>query len=466
MLISPRHPHQVHSILLSFIQNITYASPARFAKSVLKVTLHTFENNATKPVSILLVPNSLWKEYSAQFAEKFTQQNTAPKLQTVRPTYQQILYQVQEYINFDQPNLAQTILSGRMESDPAYQADQTLSELKDQIGNRKLAMRIAAAFYGIAILFTVWATSKGSGMIGFGIIFAVMAIIYLIQGKSGARHTALALALLSAGVNVIVNVLSGSILDIFAWGAFGLAMTLLLVGKPNRLRIIAGSAVFAIGSLGVFFFVVFGLTLFPALFHQVMTISAPIYKDDFSKDQGWSTKSQANYAAGREGAAYFMQLNTPEMTYFSFPPIAFFPDEAEVDVKLPAASINDAPGLYGLTCHYQQETKNYYAVYFDPIALDYAIFQIEDQDFTPLTDPIWQPVDEMKEASQTNKIGLICRDGQIAAVMNGTKLPPVSVPSLTQFGDGMMGFSLVSFKEVPSQGFKVLFDNATFWPPR
>ncbi len=416
-------------------------------------------------MAINLVPNSLWKGYSAQLAEKFAQQNTAPESQTVRPTYQQILVQVQEYINLDQTNLAQTILSARMESDPAYQADQALSDLKHQIANSKLVMRIAAVFYAIVILFTLWVTIKGLAIPGFGLVIAVIAVIYLIQGKSSARGTALSLALLSAVVNVFFNALAGSILDIFMWTAFGLAMTLLLLGKPNRLRILAGSAVFMVGSLGVFFFVIFGQILFPSIFHEVMANTAQTFTDDFSKDRGWKTNNQTNYSAGRENGAYFMQLNKPEMTYFSFPPIGFFPDQAEVEVNLPDLTNSSASGLYGLTCRYQQNLGKYYAAYFDPTALEYAVFQVEGQDYIPLTNPAWQPANEMNDVGQTNKIGLICRDNQIVAIINGAKQPPISVPGLAQFGEGKMGLSVVTFEEIPSQGFKVPFDNASFSPP-
>ena len=136
-----------------------------------------------------------------------------------------------------------------------------------------------------------------------------------------------------------------------------------------------------------------------------------------------------------------------------------------MDVRLPEGGLSADSGAYGLICRYQENPEKYYVLYIDPLMEQFAIFRLEGEtSVVPLTDPPLQDLQGLKEPSQPNRIGISCQDNQVTLSLNGSPYIGVSDPQMAQFGEGQMGLMVSTFEQVPAGGFKVLFDNASFWP--
>ena len=168
--------------------------------------------------------------------------------------------------------------------------------------------------------------------------------------------------------------------------------------------------------------------------------------------------------AGLENGAYAILVKQPSLSYLSFPPVTFSPGRAEVDVVLPEGSLSASSGAYGLICRYQKNAGKYYVVYIRPWTEEFAIFRVENNTPAPLTDPPLQALQGLKAAGQPNRVGLACQDNQVTLTLNGAQQAQLSDPQMAQFGAGQLGLMVSTFEQVPAGGFKVLFDNASFWP--
>ena len=213
-------------------------------------------------------------------AEKYTQLRAAWETHPTPLAVDLPRQQVRDLEHLDALNAAQT--------DPYLKRDPAAQELDHQMRAGKLAMRLAAAMFGVVILYFIWATVRGLGFIGCSSILAVIAIIQLIFGRSNARSGALILALLTAGGNILINLIGSnpSPIDVIVWCAFGLSMTLMLVGRPNYLRIGLGGAIFAVGVVGLYAFLVIGGLYFPTTINALLPKPTNPFGDDFSKDRG------------------------------------------------------------------------------------------------------------------------------------------------------------------------------------
>jgi len=168
---------------------------------------------------------------------------------------------------------------------------------------------------------------------------------------------------------------------------------------------------------------------------------------------------------GLENGEYFIFVKQPELAYFSLPPLTYFPKQGEIDAQVPDEYTASASGVYGLVCRYQQDLHKYYLAYIDPFKNRYAILRFQGGKGSPLTNPTWQPISGLREATQMNRIGLSCQDNQVTVTVNGSQAAQVSDPEMAQFGDGKLGMAVITYSGADPQGLKVLFDNAKFWPP-
>jgi hypothetical protein len=242
-------------------------------------------------------------------------------------------------------------------------------------------------------------------------------------------------------------------------------MTLLLIGRPNRLRIELAGSVFAIGVIGLFAFIAIGGRYFPEAVNALVPRSNSPYVEDFAKKTSWATNSDDQVVAGQENGQYAILIKQPGLMYYAFPPITYFPGRGEADIQLPADSAANPGGAYGLVCRYQGGDKKYYEFIVDPSNNRYGVERVEGENDDPLTSPVWQKTTAFRDAAKGNRIGLGCQDNQITMTVNGVQLPSISDPQMASFGDGRLGLTAMTWTDTESSGFKVLFDNVKVWPP-
>jgi hypothetical protein len=376
------------------------------------------------------------------------------------PAFLQLVTTLQT-MGFDREG--QSLLSIRCAADPYLQSSAEAQQMLTQISETKLAMRIAAVIFLLVIAFLLYLAVQGQATVGFGIILAIIAVIDLLRGNPAGRSGALALAVLTVLLNVVLNLIDFSPLDVLVWACFGLAMLLLLTGKPGPFRIALGGAVFAVGSVGVLAFVFLGAAFFPKQL-QAIVPAAPDkqFVEDFSKDNGWIQINDDNHQSKLENSAYAMTIKKPGMSYFSFPPVAYLPVKAEVDAQIANLDTSGKNAFFGLVCDYQRDADKYYLVYVDPIKNRYLVEQMIGDDEQVLTDS-WQTASGMKSAAQSNRIGMTCANNQITVTVNGVQQPAIQVPGMAQFGSGKMGLMTAESASSNSE-IKVVFDNAAFWP--
>jgi hypothetical protein len=271
---------------------------------------------------------------------------------------------------------------------------------------------------------------------------------------------------LTAIVNIIVNVIARSPVDVIVWTAFGAAMCLLLLGKPNRIRIELGISLFAVGSIGIMIFYVLGSRYFPGQVHWLMPASAnKPFSESFENIHGWAETDNERIAASWENGTYYLTVKKPGIVYFSFPPVSYFPEKGEVEALVFNSGVNAMNGYFGMVCHYQKDTHKYYLAYVDADQNRYLVEQVIGEDEVLLSKPGWQPAHGLKDANQVNRVGLTCQDNQITLTLNETVQPTIQVPGMAKFGAGKMGLMTGTYNDAPPQDFKVVFDNAKFWPP-
>jgi hypothetical protein len=210
-----------------------------------------------------------------------------------------------------------------------------------------------------------------------------------------------------------------------------------------------------------------GVLFFPGAVAWLAPDGTRPFTEDFSniRNSGWYTRSDVQTVMKLESGGYTIQVNQARWFSFAYPPIEYFPARGAVDV-LPVGTYSQSyPGTYGMICRHQASKSGdkYYFVVVDPYLGAYEVHRVEGTYNTPLLR--WQPATGLKDAAQVNRIGLSCQDDQLVLTINGTSQPPVSDPAMAQFGDGRLGFFAGTGAVLPEGGFKVLFDNASFWPP-
>ncbi len=409
-------------------------------------------------------PKSYWNESMQALVEKYTALVAAGAASSGMPSPQQAVQQVAELRGLEAPKAALVLLEALMNSSPFIAAEPGAQQMLRSMRDTRLADRVAAGIFAIVFLFTVIFASLGLGeaRFGCGAILVLIAIVNLVRGNPSGRQLALFLSILNTIVGVGLNILYRSPLDVFAWIAFGTAMLLLLAGKPGRKRIYAGSAAFAIGWVGAFAFAFVSPIFFPNAANVLIPGSSEPFFDNFSTDQDWYAVNNSKVAMGMENGAYAMLIKQGDDTWFSFPPVAYFPSRAEVDVLLPGTVLDPNTGLYGLICRYQENPQKYYMAYIDPLMEEAGITRMEgNKDSVSLA---WKSLEGLKDAGQPNRIGLTCQNNLITLTVNGVQKAQASDPEMAQFGDGDMALFASTYPDVPAGGFKVLFDNASFWP--
>ncbi len=464
IFISPKKRQQVYSITFAFIDAVSELKKGRL--SLLSIRLHPAAGAPPLKETLTFIPsNASWHASLLSLVDKYARLIPTRVYYLRAPTAQQATQQVQELRGLGALNASQELLQALMKADPFIKAEPGAQELQKTMRASRLSMRLAAGMFGIVVLFLLYLAVQGQATVGFGIILAVLAIIDLLRGKPSGRTSALALGLLTAGLNIVINLFAGSLLDVIVWGSFGLAMLLLLVGSPDRLRIAAGVTAFVVGTVGVFVFVVAGSIYFPGVAKAFLPPPSGPFVDDFSTDKKWTQNQTGEVTIGLENGAYAILVKQPSLSYLSFPPISFYPSRAEVDVRLPEGDLSADSGAYGLVCRYQKNADKYYVAYIDPLMEQFAIFRFEGNNNTvPLTNPTLQALPGLKEASQPNRLGLACQGSQVTLTLNGAQVAQISDPQMAQFGEGQLGLMVSTFERVPTGGVTVLFDNASFWP--
>lgn len=469
IFMNPKKREPVYSLSLVFVDAVSASEQINNRLSripVLRLRLRPAVGSA--PLREELAFKSVkaaWFASTTSMAEKYAQLVASEAFHPAFPTAQQAVQQVQELRGMGALNAAQALLTAFMQANPYIQAEPGVQDMLSAMRNTRLSMRLAAGIFGIVVLLLIYLAAKEQASLGCGIIFSIIAIVDLLMGKAYGRKLALVMGLATTALNIVLNLSAGSLPDVIAWASFGLAMLLLLTGNPGRLRIAAGGAVFAVGTLGTIAFIVLGALFFPGTLSAVLPKPTGPFVDDFSKSQGWVQSQNAEVALGLENEAYFIQVKQPTLSYFSFPPILYYPTRAEVDVRLPGAAVDPNAGAYGLLCRYQEKPEKYYVAFIDPLMEQFAILRsVEDEDSVPLTDPVMQPLRGMKGDGQANRIGFSCQNNQVTVTLNGAQQAQVSDPQMAQFGEGRLGLMVSTFDAIPTGGFKVLFDNAKFWP--
>ncbi len=454
------------SIQITYISAITFDAAKRGSKPVMRIFVRRGFSETAVDVSVPFTSSGYWVPFAENLARQFAAVHAPGEAATQTPDIQQVLSQADDLRRLGLPDLAREILNEEATRNPSPQLDEHLQDPMRQDGSDKLAMRVAAGLYGIVILILVWQAFRGQATIGIGLVLAILAVINLLHGKQKSRRTALTYSLFMCAFNIWHDLTIGSYLDIIIWSSFALSMVLLLTGRSRRVRIGMGGAVFAAGVLGVMAFFLLGPTYFPQAVDAVIGIMpAPrtSFSDDFSRNQGWAARKEANTTAGLENGAYAIQLNSPDKIYVSFPPLSYFPTRGEVDFQVPSGFDTSAAGMYGLVCRWQSDTKHY-VVFIDPFRGQYSVLRVEGEDVTALTEPGLLPADGLRKAGEKNRIGLSCQDNQVILTINAEKQTPISDPQMAHFGAGRLGLMIMTNQDIPDEGFKVLFDNAVFWP--
>lgn len=464
IFMRPKKRQQVYSISFPFIDAVSTSQKASL--SLLSIRLHPAAGfPPLKEELVFTASNKSWNSSLLGMVSIYSQLTTLETYRPEVPTAGQAAQQARDLYGLGAFSIAQDLLQGMIQVSPFIQAEPGVQEMLKMMRDTRLSMRLAAGIFAIVLLFLAYLAIRGEATLLYGFILAILAIVDLLRGRSGGRTNALGLGLLTVVLNVIFNAIAGSLLDVIVWGSFGLALLLLLAGSPDRLRIAAGVTAFAVGSVGLFVFVVVGSIYFPGVANIFLPKPSGPFVDNFSTDQKWMKTQDDKVSVGLENGAYAIQVKQPALSYLSFPPISYFSNRAEVDVYLPEGGLTENDGAYGLICRYQKNLDKYYVAYIDPLMGQFAIFRLEgNNDAIPLTNPPLQDLQGMKEASQPNRIGLACQNNQVTLTLNGVQQAQVSDPQMAQFGEGQMGLMVSTFEVVPAGGFKVLFDNASFWP--
>ncbi len=464
LLVRPKKRQQVYSIFFTFIDAIS--APSKGLLPLLTIRLRPAVGVSPLKENLVFTPRDLaWGKRTQSLVDRYARLAAWDAFRREAPNAQKAVLQVQELRELGAPDAAQDLLKALVAASPTIKAEPGVQDLLKMMRRARLSTILAAGMFAIVVLFLAFSALQGQARLAVGIILAVLAIVDLLRGKPSARTNALALGLLAAGVNIIFSLIDRSLLDVIVWGSFGLAMVLLLLGNPDRLRIAAGLTAFLVGTVGVFVFVVAGAQYFPAAVNAFVPKPSGPFVDDFSTDQKWTQTDNNEVTIGLENGAYAITVKQPSLSYLSFPPISYYPSRGEVDVRLPEGSLTPDAGAYGLVCRYQKNSGKYYMAYIAPLTAQFAIFRIDGQiEAVPLTNPPLQDLQGLKEASQPNRIGLSCQDNQVTLALNGVQQAQISDPGMAQFGEGQLGLMVSTYAAVPAGGFKVVFDNASFWP--
>ncbi len=467
VLVNRKKKNKAYSIGLPFIEKIwTESLSKNNSKAGLRIVLNGFPGETSTRTELVLTLFSFWVDHGAHIADQYAAGRAGLEDHSLPVTIPHALELIKDLEAMGADNASQALLKTRFEADPYFQADAEVVDLYHKMTEGKLAMRVAAVIYGVVILFLVWFAVQGQATLGFGVILAGVAIYSLIRGNAAARRSALTLALLTVFINILLNLMAASLIDTFMWAAFGVAMSLLLVGKPGRLRIVAGVGVFALGSVGLFALFILGSLYAPESVRWLAPQAKAPFTEDFAALHKWAAQSNDQASVGWENGAYGITIKKAQVTYFSFPPINFFPIQGEVDAWAPKGDAATQRGFFGMTCRYQKESEKYYLIYIDPTKQTFLVDRMRGTEETPLTNPIWQPAKGLKADSATNRIGLTCQDNQITLTINGIAQTPIEDPEMATFGDGRMGLMAGAVAPDAAQGFKMLFDNAKFWPSK
>ena len=292
ILIRPKKPQRAYSIYFAFLQEVKPFGPGAGSRT-LKLTLRTAEDGQPGKETLTFASSRSLGSYFSSLLEKYNQHTEPPAPITTQLATQQ----VKDLQDLGAFNAAQALLRWRMQADPFFGAVPEIQDLQRQMGDLKLGMRVAAVAFGLLLVYFVVMAVNGMATLGFGTVLAAVAIFELLRGRPTARSTALGLALLTSVINLLINLAAASPLDIIVWVSFGLAMALLLVGSPSRLRIAAGGLVFAVGVVGVIGFTFLSARFFPDALVAVSPKPSGPFADDFSSKsrrlrhvgkRGWS----------------------------------------------------------------------------------------------------------------------------------------------------------------------------------
>jgi len=468
IFIRQKKTQKAFSINFAFVQAVN-DPPVKKTRITpqLRITLRTGDTVYARPENLIYRTASAWTPYFENMAQIFRQHGEDSVQPPVPISTEMAAQQLKDLEEISAFPAAQAILKWRMAADPHFAANPSVQGLQRQMSNLKLGMVVAAIAFILVLAYFGYLFIRGQAILGFGTILAVIGLVELLRGRLAARSYVLTIALLTSVLNIVLTFLNNQIspLDIIMWVSFGLAMTFLLVGYPTRIRIALGGLIFAVGVPGVLAFAFFGSRFAPDLFTSFLPIPTGPFIDDFSMTKGWKETNVADYASARENGAYSVTIKTGNHAFFSSPPITFYPNHAAVDARVASDLADASGGFYGLSCKQDSGLHNYYDALIDPTNQTYLVVRKQDDTLQRLTSN-WEHLSNLKPADQFNRIELVCQDNSITLTVNGSQVVNIPDSQMAQFKDGVMSLVTGDTSDVSSGSFKMLFDNAAFYPPQ
>lgn len=203
-----------------------------------------------------------------------------------------------------------------------------------------------------------------------------------------------------------------------------------------------------------------GPITWPVAIGQQMTTS--YFSDDFSsKTFDWADVSDNLRSWLYEDAHYAMHLFEPDHTIWAYLPLDFTPTTIGFDA---AVVEGYDQGAYGVICYYQDES-NYYFVSVDPVYVEYSIGYVQDDEYYSLLDEMWMDAAHLNPSPYAvNSIMVACDRDMITLFVNNELEAQADLGGLVDAGDTAIYGE--TWKDTPSTGYKVLFDNLYAFIPQ
>lgn len=245
LIFRTRKPDELYSIHPQFIKKLS------FKKSVWSASANGLSLEFPGESLTFASANKPWKQHAQALADRYNQSPPAP----AQLSTEEVLKMASSLRDLGQLVAAETYLKEAMQADPTAKTDPAIISTVQQLGESKLALQVGAGIFTAVLVFLVFLAILGLARLNpIGIAIILYCMYNLWRARYTWRGTGLFFAVLNAGLNLVLNISAGSVLDIIMWVSFGVAMILVLTGKSSRVRTLIAVGIFAVGFLGVFVF--------------------------------------------------------------------------------------------------------------------------------------------------------------------------------------------------------------------
>lgn len=241
LIYRTRKPQEVFSVYPQYIKEMSLSKSILWSNSRgLKLS---FQNESL----ILSTPKKPWFQRAQGMVELYNQM--PPAAATL--SNDQIVQQVRDLNSLGLLLTAESALKDAMQADPIARTDPAMIDTLGSLREGKLALQVGAGIFAMVLLFILFLAALGFARLSpLGIIITLLCTYNLWRARLTWRTAGVLLGLVQAFINIIYNLASP--LDLVMWLSFGVAVIVVLTGKPTRARTLIGAGIFAVGFIGVF----------------------------------------------------------------------------------------------------------------------------------------------------------------------------------------------------------------------